>query len=74
MSEHRLILVEKADDRHTPDEALIELTVRHGQCARCNRRLYLAREAIVVTRAHLDGSYHMQRFCDDVCLREFGED
>lgn len=82
MSEHRIILVEKADDRHTPDEALIELTVRHGQCAMCHAPLYLAPEAIVLTRAHVDGSFNMQRFCDDVCLtihangraQKFGED
>jgi len=78
--DHRLVLVER--QRFAPEEeAVIELTVRHGQCVMCNARLYLAPEAIVITRAHVDGSFHMQRFCSDQCLsiyydkaREFGED
>jgi hypothetical protein len=68
MSEHRIILVEKADDRHTPDEALIELTVRHGQCWCCKKRLYTEDEAMCLVTAHVDGSFHVQRFCSVNCI------
>lgn len=79
MLNHRIVLVELKPLQ--ADEVCIELTVRHGQCAMCHARLWEADEAIVLVRAHADGSFNMQRFCDDVCVaeyhdnpQEFGED
>lgn len=68
MTEHRIILVEKADDRYTPDEVLIELTVRHGQCTMCSVSLYDKDDALVLSGAHVDTSFFMERYCSTRCL------
>ena len=68
MSDHRIILGEKSDDRHTPDETCIELTVRHGQCNMCSITLYDKDDAFVLTGAHVDSSFFMERYCSTRCL------
>lgn len=68
MTEHRIVLVERSNERSTPDETVIELTVRHGQCSECQTRLYDKNEAIVITMAHIDGSYRCERYCSIECV------